>query len=100
MRAEIRRKQIDNYRCQICGDREGKKYDTGVIVEVQAHHIIPRSEGGENTLGNLITLCDMCHAVFHEQRWREYFGDKGVPENMEWIKEEYDDHVKSTRRKK
>jgi len=53
MRNNKRRKQIDNYRCQMCGDWEGKKYDTVVIVEVQAHHIIPKSEGGETKLDNL-----------------------------------------------
>ena len=99
MRTEIRRKQIDNYQCQICGDWEGKKYNTDVIVKIQAHHIIPRSEDGKTTLGNLITLCDMCHAVFHEQRWREYFGDKGIPENIKWIKEEFEDYIKSLEEK-
>jgi 5-methylcytosine-specific restriction endonuclease McrA len=86
---------MDNYQCQICNDWRGRKYFTGVTVEVQAHHIIPRSEGGETTIGNLITLCDMCHAVLHKRKWREYFGDMGVPEKMEGIKREFEDYIKS-----
>ena len=28
---------------------------------LEAHHIIPRSEGGRNTLANGIALCSFCH---------------------------------------
>jgi len=42
----------------------------------------------------------MCHAVLTEQRWKEYFGDKGITENMKWIKEEFEEYIKSTRGKK
>ena len=95
MRNPTRRKIIDKFQCQICGDWKGKEYDVGVIVEIQAHDIIHKSEGGNSKLDNLITLCDMCHAVVHSQRWREYFGNKGTPENMELIREEFIEFIKS-----
>lgn len=95
MRTKNRRKQIDNYQCQICGDLKGKRYDTLVIVEIQAHHIIPKSEGGKDEFENLITLCDLCHAVVNPQRWKEYFGYKGTTQNMEWIRKEFDEYLKS-----
>lgn len=95
MSTKDRRKQIDNYQCQICSDWQGKKYDSGVIVEIQTHHIIPKSEGGRNALENLITLCDFCHAVVTSQRWKEYFGNKGTSQNMEWIRKEFNEYIES-----
>ena len=46
----------DNYTCQCCGK-------TNCRLEV--HHIIFRSNGGSNTLGNLVTLCEDCHKAIH-----------------------------------
>ncbi|RLG19529.1 hypothetical protein DRN74_06725 [Candidatus Micrarchaeota archaeon] len=46
----------DGYRCQQCG---------ATNVRLHAHHIIPLSQGGTNTLDNLITLCEECHAKYH-----------------------------------
>ena len=45
----------DNYTCQCCG----KMVNDGVILHV--HHIIYRSQGGTNRMGNLITVCEKCH---------------------------------------
>lgn len=42
----------DGYKCRRCR-KKGKGY--------QAHHIIPRDEGGGDYLGNLVTLCTKCH---------------------------------------
>ncbi len=95
MRAATKIKKIQKYQCQVCGDWQGRKYDSGVIVEAQAHHIIPKSECGQNTLENLITLCDFCHAVMTPQRWKEYFGYRGTPQNMEWIRKEFNGYLKS-----
>lgn len=41
----------DEFACQMCGETH----------RLQAHHIIPRSKGGTDTIGNLITLCSTCH---------------------------------------
>lgn len=44
----------DNYTCVNCGRTGG---------EFHVHHIIPRSEGGTNSLDNLVALCSSCHSV-------------------------------------
>ena len=45
-----------NYRCQNChtGDRQ-----------LHAHHIVPLSLGGTNSLSNLACLCRDCHKKLH-----------------------------------
>jgi 5-methylcytosine-specific restriction enzyme A len=45
-------KEPDNYRCALC-DRE--------VSRVTRHHIIPRSEGGRQT----VDLCSACHKTLH-----------------------------------
>ena len=47
----------DGYKCQICGQEHGK---------LEIHHIIFRSEGGSNSIDNLITLCPECHHKIHQ----------------------------------
>lgn len=42
--------------CQICGSNNN----------VSAHHIKFRSERGDDSLGNLITLCFYCHRKAHD----------------------------------
>jgi hypothetical protein len=42
----------DNYTCQKCGRKD-------CILEV--HHITPKRLGGNNSIYNLITLCNKCH---------------------------------------
>lgn len=94
MSTKSRIKRRDKYQCQICGDFQGRCYDVGVIVKVQSHHITPKSKGGENTIGNQITLCDFCHDILHPQKWYSQFGDKGTFENMEPIREDFDKYLK------
>jgi len=50
----------DNWTCQICGVKCGKK-------RIQCHHIIPYSTTKDNRMGNLITLCASCHATLHNR---------------------------------
>lgn len=45
----------DGFQCALCGCHDG----------LQIHHAIPRGKGGGNTVENLITLCDKCHAQAH-----------------------------------
>ena len=42
----------DKFMCQKCG---------AVGARLEAHHITPKRQNGENTLDNLITLCEECH---------------------------------------
>ena len=49
----------DNYECQNCGRRGGPYGDS----ELQAHHIVPKRNGGSHRMGNLRTLCKGCHAA-------------------------------------
>lgn len=51
--------------CQICG------YRPIGIHKLQAHHIIPRKDGGEDGRGNLIFLCETCHFTTHREEWYE-----------------------------
>ena len=48
----------DNYKCQ-----SGRKVKHAEKLHV--HHIQFRSTGGTNTPGNLVTLCECCHADLH-----------------------------------
>ena len=41
----------DGWRCQKCGSLEN----------LQVHHKIRRSQQGNDSLGNLVTLCAYCH---------------------------------------
>ena len=57
-----RRKQVmidilwrDEFTCQLCGSHR----------QLQIHHICPRSKGGDNSEGNLLTLCRDCHTAVH-----------------------------------
>lgn len=46
-------KERDDYKCRVCRGTE----------DLHVHHIIPRSEGGEDEPENLITLCEKCHRL-------------------------------------
>ena len=47
----------DNYTCQCCGKKN---------IRLEVHHIIYRSNGGNNDENNLITLCENCHNNVHD----------------------------------
>jgi len=53
IRREVYRR--DGYRCALCDSSR----------HLQVHHAIPRGKGGSNSIQNLITLCDRCHAAAH-----------------------------------
>lgn len=62
---DSRRKKVyrrDDYKCQNCGDEGGPNGD----IELHAHHIVPKSEGGSDNLSNLATLCYECHNAVHD----------------------------------
>lgn len=45
----------DGHRCQKCGSES----------DLHVHHKTPKSVGGTNGPGNLVTLCRGCHAMEH-----------------------------------
>lgn len=47
--------QRDSWRCLSCG----RTADDGIILHID--HIMPRSKGGKDELGNYQTLCDICN---------------------------------------
>jgi len=49
----------DRFKCSYC---RGKSK----CYELHAHHLILRSEVGEDTLENLVTLCKTCHIAYHK----------------------------------
>ena len=54
---------IENHTCQICGFYQPYTNAAGKqrwIIEVD--HILPKSEGGGETIDNLLVLCPNCHA--------------------------------------
>jgi hypothetical protein len=56
----------DKFVCQMCGA-------TNTLLE--AHHITPKRQNGEDTVGNLITLCNRCHkeVTGKEDEYKEVF---------------------------
>jgi 5-methylcytosine-specific restriction endonuclease McrA len=45
----------EGWRCQACGS----------LVGLEIHHIQRRSQSGDDSEGNLITLCSDCHRAMH-----------------------------------
>lgn len=41
-------------------------------VRVQAHHVLPRSAGGDDCMDNLVGLCIGCHNALHGTPYRSY----------------------------
>jgi 5-methylcytosine-specific restriction endonuclease McrA len=56
LRQEILRR--DGWQCQYCGQRR----------DLQIHHIEARSQLGDDSEVNLITLCAGCHRSIHRKR--------------------------------
>lgn len=48
---------------EILKQRRKSCEDCGNILELEAHHIIARLDGGKNTFGNLKILCKKCHKL-------------------------------------
>jgi len=48
--------EASEHRCKICGSN----------VMVSSHHIRYRSDGGDDSMGNLIALCFNCHRKVHD----------------------------------
>ena len=59
----------DNYTCQCC---KGKRK----VSRLDVHHIVFRSNGGDDTEENLITLCHLCHEDLHNGKINPKFNGK------------------------
>jgi 5-methylcytosine-specific restriction endonuclease McrA len=70
----LRRKcfERDNFTCRKC------KFLDKTGYSLEAHHIIPLCAGGEDVLGNLITLCFDCHkfAPNKKEEFEEYLREE------------------------
>ena len=58
----------DGYSCVECST---SRKDVGIEC-LHVHHILPRSDGGEDDVSNLITLCEECHRNRHNGRSTYY----------------------------
>jgi len=47
--------------CEVCGSSNPMGANRG-----GCHHIIPKSRGGHDLPGNLLTLCGNCHTMAHQ----------------------------------
>lgn len=54
----------DNFACYRCEKRN--KAGKGLSV----HHLLPRAEGGEDEMSNLVTLCHPCHDIVEVENYR------------------------------
>lgn len=65
----IRRKRIDQYKCQICDFKFTEFYGNLARDYAEAHHIIPLGSSDEIRITNiedLITVCANCHRMLHQ----------------------------------
>ena len=91
-RAKVR----DRDQCQVCGEVPPVPYG-----RLEVHHIVPRAEGGRDKLENLVTLCDLCHAVLTPHMGPARVGlSKFPPEEyeekkliLEWTRKEFADFL-------
>lgn len=60
--SEITRLYYGNY-CHKCGWSAGN---------CEAHHIIPKSDGGKNTIRNAVILCPNCHSLEHKNQQKRF----------------------------
>lgn len=55
----------DGWKCQKCGISQDLLIKRGIDNMLHCHHKNPISNGGDNNLKNLITLCPACHKEEH-----------------------------------
>lgn len=76
----------DNFTCQRCGEFHADRSEFNVPIPVsdgslEVHHIVPVSEGGDDSPGNLVTLCHECHKAVHRELFQKEIeeAEKEVP---------------------
>jgi len=65
----IRRRVLrrDKYSCRECGWKI-EEYNRADPRILELHHKMRHVDGGENTEGNLVTLCNICHDQVHDSK--------------------------------
>lgn len=58
----------DHHACRNCGWSHARKTANDPRTFLELHHIEHHADGGENTPGNLITLCNVCHDDVHRRK--------------------------------
>lgn len=48
----------DDFKCRVCGNDFG----------VQAHHVVFKSQQGEDSVDNYVSLCYICHELLHDRK--------------------------------
>lgn len=56
----------DGYACRECHWNHDK-WDKALPRHLELHHVKEHAKGGDNTAGNLITLCTVCHDEVHRK---------------------------------
>ena len=51
----------DGYKCTICGTKGDRNN------RLTMHHKKYRRNGGDGSVGNLVTICEQCHRKFHKE---------------------------------
>lgn len=59
--------QRDDYSCIDCGWDSRTDWSPSAPRHLELHHKKPHVEGGENTVENLVTLCNICHDERHRR---------------------------------
>lgn len=62
VRREVLRR--DGYQCQRCRWHHDI-WNPSDPRHLELHHVVAHAQGGQNTEGNLITLCTVCHDLWH-----------------------------------
>ena len=71
-------KKRDKYACQSCGSKLG----------LTVHHILPRSDGGNDLPDNLITLCSYCHDEVESLELKDKWQIVDMKRNRKYIKQD------------
>lgn len=69
----------DGHQCRACRSSHG----------LEAHHVVFRSLGGKDEIGNLVALCRDCHAALHGHVLKFVIRHRHEPQKalrFEWVK--------------
>lgn len=65
LKSEFNTAEFKNYlrsvkgnKCLFCGSQK----------DIEYHHIVPLSQGGDNRINNIVPLCAICHIKAHEKK--------------------------------